>query len=100
MWSRNRMSSYWRSRVLAVAVAAVGLAGARPVSPANGATIRATTVPFRWEACPGAARYHIRVSRRTYPRELKKGDYRPSYFLKDAARFQAAARQAFAVNVE
>ncbi len=36
---------------------------------------------------------------RRYPREVKPGDYRPSYFLKDAAEFQASDTQTFEVTV-
>lgn len=37
--------------------------------------------------------------RRTYPRELKKDDYRSSYSLKDDPRFQAEHRQTFPLTV-
>ncbi|MFQ6096176.1 MAG: putative Ig domain-containing protein [Armatimonadota bacterium] len=37
--------------------------------------------------------------RRTWPDEVKKDQYRPEYFLKDAARFQAEARQSFTITV-
>ena len=38
--------------------------------------------------------------RRTYPRELKKGDYRNEYFLKEAERFQAENQQTFDLSVK
>ena len=39
------------------------------------------------------------VCRRTYPRELKKSDYRSSYFLKNDAQFHATDRQTFNLKV-
>lgn len=39
------------------------------------------------------------VCRRTYPRELKKGDYRNSYFLKNDAKYHAEDRQTFHLKV-
>jgi hypothetical protein len=39
------------------------------------------------------------VCRRMFERELKEGDYRSSYFLKDAPRFQSSCRQSFELNV-
>ena len=48
---------------------------AEPISPRNGETVRATTVPFRWAPGEQAKCYHIRVSRR----EDMKLAYRPSF---------------------
>ena len=56
-----------------------------------------TGVPGPGDA--GMFRVTVRC-RRTYPRELKRGDYRPSYFLKDHLRFQATHEQTFAVTVK
>jgi len=39
------------------------------------------------------------VCHRRYPAELKKGDYRASIFLKDAAKFQAKHEQTFVLSV-
>jgi len=39
------------------------------------------------------------VCHRRFPRELKPGDHRPSYFLKDARRFQASHKQTFELTV-
>jgi hypothetical protein len=46
-----------------------------PITPANGETVRATTVPFRWTPNKDAKCYHIRVSRR----EDMKVAYRPNF---------------------
>jgi putative Ig domain-containing protein len=35
-----------------------------PLTPADGATVAATTVPFKWPASADATHYHIQVSRR------------------------------------
>ena len=40
------------------------------------------------------------VCQRTYPQELKKDEYRSSYFLKDKAEFSAHARQTFELQVK
>ena len=39
------------------------------------------------------------ICRRKFPRELKPGDYRSSYFLKDDPRFQARHQQTFDLSV-
>jgi hypothetical protein len=36
---------------------------------------------------------------RTFPHELKEGDYRPSYFLKNSPRFKATHKQSFDLNI-
>lgn len=48
---------------------------AEPITPNDGETVRATTVPFRWASGEHAKCYHIRLSRR----EDMKLAYRPSF---------------------
>jgi hypothetical protein len=40
------------------------------------------------------------VCHRTFPHELKEGDYRPKYFLKNSLRFKASHKQSFGLNVQ
>jgi hypothetical protein len=40
------------------------------------------------------------VCHRTFPHELKEGDYRPSNFLKNSPRFSAKHKQSFELNVQ
>jgi len=41
----------------------------------------------------------IVICRRRFPHELKPGDHRPSYFLKEDPRFQASHQQTFELSV-